>query len=122
MTRMPSDATLTKTERNKVFGVVEKSGLSPLDFSWSEVEERQALHRDVAVTVSRLTHGPTSYFFQFGLNYVEFCPGAIKKQEFNRHEDFWPNKQAVLKEWLIRVREEIEAPDLWAAISNSRSL
>jgi len=66
--------------------------------------------------VTRLTHSPTGYYCIFGAHEITICPGFKKKIESSRHDDDWERKAKTCQFWLIRVRSENEAPDLFKSL------
>jgi hypothetical protein len=72
--------------------------------------------------VSVLTHRPTGHCCIFGAYTVTFCPGTNKKIEDFGHDDKWPKKQFLCRKWLVALKEEVDAPDLWATIGQEKSL
>jgi hypothetical protein len=112
-----TDATLTKTERNCILGLVDKFGPPANEFVWSTGERHGYLDGSGGFyTVSILTHRPTGFYCIFGGENVTICPGVIKKVEDIDHEDKWATREKVCVMWLGIVRQEAEAPDLWAAL------
>jgi hypothetical protein len=64
---MPTDATLTKTERNRILGEMRKIELNPSEFEWSHKRsEEYNGYNDVDYNVSCLTHTGTGFYFKFG--------------------------------------------------------
>jgi hypothetical protein len=118
-----TDATLTKTERNCILGLVNESGPPANEFVWSTGERHGYLDGSGSFyTVSILTHRPTGYYCIFGGENVTICPGVITKVEDIDHEDKWSTREKVCAMWLGIVRQEAEAPDLWASIAQETAL
>jgi len=69
-----------------------------------------------------LTHRPTGFFCMFGAHTVTTSPGHNKKVEDSRHEDIWLNKENACGKWLVIVKSEVDAPDLWATIGQEKAL
>jgi hypothetical protein len=51
-----------------------------------------------------------------------FSPGQHLKTEVQSHDHDWQVKGRHLKSWLQRIKQEHEAPDLWAEIGKERAL
>jgi len=84
---MAIDATLTRVDKNRIFLLVEKSGIDPTEFRW-DVEESQeagAGYGSVSYQSSRLTHIPTGFYFKFGGMLVICSPGETRKVEAKIH-------------------------------------
>ncbi len=56
-----------------------------------------------------------------GLNVV-YSPGTTRKEEREEHRDSWENRYSSFRAWLSCLRNEIDAPDLWAAIGQEKAL
>lgn len=121
---MPTDATLTRTEKNLVLKHIQECRFDPADFRWIDIESKE--HGGTGsirqFSASRLIHSPTQYYFTFGGYDVEYSPGSRRKVESDRHYDNWQAKEHQLQQWLHRLKKEVEAPDLWAAVGNERAL
>jgi hypothetical protein len=121
---MPKDATLTKVQKNEVFRRVSGASLRPEAFEWvTELMPEYEMGRKTDdYSVSTLRHRSTGYFFTFGQYRVRFSPGIKTKVELEDHNLEWNRKFQLLAVWLRVVKEEDEAPDLWAAIESERAL
>src|ERR1700691_2213770 len=120
---MATDATLTKIEMNRILKVVAEHGPPASEFLWSE--RRQEEWVDVAscsYRVSILTHRPTGFYLILGAHGITMSPGLNKKVVGYRHDDSFEKKEDLCAKWLILVKEEAEAPDLWASIIDEKSL
>jgi hypothetical protein len=119
----PIDVTLTKSEKNIVFGWLTSAKFLPADFEWQEHELGEDTRRGVMwSTASTLFHRPTRYYFNFGRAYCKFVPGTKSKVEIQEHASDWANRAAYFHLWLCRLREEVDAPDLWATIGQEKAL
>ncbi len=120
---MPTDATLTKGEKNLIFEMIQRRGFDPADFDWREMksEEWSGLFID-HFTVSQLIHSATGYYFTFGGHTVTACPGKLRKIESEVHKDDWTIKSGAFDSWLTRLKAEVEAPDLWVTIGQEKVL
>ena len=118
-----TDATLTKTERNTIFKLVGEYGPSPNEFNWTERQQDE--WSDMSswpYRVSVLTHTPTGYYCTFGAHSVTTCPGLKSKVEHYRHEDDWSRKESACGRWLVELKIEVDAPDLWASMARETAL
>ena len=112
-----TDATLTKTEKNRILKLIRKYGPPPDDFEWSEMQREEYSYMACRpYKASVLTHRPTGYYCIFGGHNVTTSPGLTKKVQDTKHEDQWENKENACGKWLIVVKVEVDAPDPWAAL------
>jgi hypothetical protein len=117
------DVTLTKTEKNAVFNWLEAAKFDPADFEWSETQHEEATHRgSFSFKASTITHRHSGYWFGFGGIYCSFVPGLRMRNEVEEHLNDWSTKAASFHLWLHRLRQEVDAPDLWATIGQEKVL
>ena len=118
-----TDATLSKTEKNRILKLIIEYGPPENGFQWSE-EQREELcymaYRSYKASV--LTHRPTGYYCIFGGHNVTTSPGLSRKVQDTEHEDQWDKKENACGKWLIQVKIEVDAPDLWASIVQETAL
>ena len=118
-----TDATLTKTQKNQILKLILEDGPPPSDFQWTEKQQEEFSSMSYwPYKVSVLTHCPTGYYCTFGAHSVTTCPGITKKVEEFPHHDKWNEKENACGRWLIDLKEEVEAPDLWASIGQEKVL
>ncbi len=105
---------LTKKQRNDVFKWLDAAGWSPERFQWDMAEAGEDV---LAALVYR---ADTDYLFAIdpfapGDITVNYRPGAdaIQTQEDELH---WSGVETHLVMWLHALRDELEEPDLWAAL------
>jgi hypothetical protein len=125
MVAMPeaTDATLTRIEKNGVFELVVKFGPPPSEFCWTEKQEQYSPYVNAPTyRVSVLTHQPTGYYCVFGAHALTLSPGLSEKVEFYKHREDVRQKIERCAKWLIDLKAEAEAPDLWASIIDEKSL
>lgn len=111
---------LLPSQRNDVFTRVVSAGLRPGEFEWTEWAS------DVVnnLTVNALTHELSEdYWFQFdrnsrGEHIAVFAPGSETHKEM-RSPGSWENQLGYVDQWLVYLRREIEAPDLWSDVASS---
>ena len=118
-----TDATLTRIQKNTILQLIFEYGPPPDDFQWSEKQQEEWSNMSPKpYRVSVLTHRATGYFCIFGAYTLTFSPGVSKKVQDVDHENEWQKKQFVCCKWLVAVKEEVEAPDLWATIGQEKAL
>jgi hypothetical protein len=118
-----TDATLTKTEKNRILKLILEYGPPPDDFEWSEAQREEYTYMTYRpYKVSVLTHRPTGYYCIFGGHNVTTSPGITKKVQDYGHEDRWDQKENACGRWLIDIKLEVEAPDPWASIGQEKVL
>ncbi len=119
--------TLLQTQRNAVLSVLRQEGLEPSDFKWQEAVSRTVEGRMVSV----LIHRPSKYSYKFDFVYEAFrhwhqaiySPGEESSQGYSRTFLTWKDHLEVIRtEWLPNLKREIEAPDLWAVVSQEKQL
>jgi hypothetical protein len=118
-----TDVTLTKIEKNRILKLILEYGPPADEFQWSEKQREEysyMAYRPYRVSV--LTHHPTGYYCIFGGHNVMTSPGLNKKVEEFDHEDRWEKKENACGRWLVDVKLEVEAPDLWASIGQEKAL
>jgi hypothetical protein len=76
--------------------------------------------------VEALVHRPTGYSFEFGVDkngslWAFFQPGPDGSRK-GEHAGNWDWVSSYARQWIERVREEHNAPDLWAAVADQREL
>lgn len=114
---------LLKTQTNEILKAIRERGLNPSEFQWTECDSKHKPN----LRVSSLVHRPTGYyfvfdFFRYGIRHVgERSPGMDASVETERTEH-WANQCEYAMEWLGLLKQELEAPDLWAAISQETKL
>jgi hypothetical protein len=107
------DFTVLRRQRSEVADILENVGLPPVEFSWSNETGRF----DNTLTVSRLVHVPTGYFFTFDFigyenNHYAICSpgaGAVPVGDYGTGD--WPHQRTAVAEWAARLRAEVETPD-----------
>lgn len=120
------DHELTPKQKNHVVLAIRAAGFRPTDFSWEEEPSRATTGRRPPFLVPALDHRSTGYAFAFdvdrmGRHYATFRPG-LDGPTTHTNADDWENVKVYLAKWLLEVRENIEAPDLWAEAERERHL
>jgi hypothetical protein len=116
-----TDVTLTRTQKNTIFKLLTEAHFDPADFEWTE----HPLNEDTSMGIvqsraSTLFHRPTQYYFTFGRIYSRFVPGTKNKVEAKARTNDAPAD--CFRLWLRRLRQEVDAPDLWATIGQEKAL
>lgn len=119
---------LTRTQKNAVLGLIRDIGLDPAEFVWDEdySDVVQVSLRQQRPTVEILSHGPTNYWFKFGIDergslWSVFYPGSEGPKD-RAHSGSWEQVRNRARQSLEQVREEYEAPDMWAALEEQHGL
>ncbi len=126
MTRAQATAKyiLPKTQRNDVLQIIHAAKLSAPDFEWQEKTLAPIpLVADEGL-VSVLVHMPTGYFFLFDArnrHMVEFSPG-VETPSDGGSPGAWAGVLQYVGRWAARLKQEVDAPDLWAEIGKERAL
>jgi len=117
--------TLLRSQQNQVRALVERAGLDPGQFHWTQVQEYVAFDgSDTYGVVSKLVHQPTSYYFLFTFrihvsgrqHFSTYSPGE-ETRIVEQYCDSWEAQVEDVFTWLAVLRREVEAPDLWGAIA-----
>ena len=113
---------LLPSQKNVLFNAIRNTGLDPGDFYWEE--QPSSHYKDTKVSI--LVHRTSGYFFLFDNHWRtaeqfigKFSPGADITVESYASPCF-PFSQML--EWIGNVKQQIEEPNLWATISDERSL
>lgn len=132
---MADDVRLLKIERNAVLEIVQKFGLDPGEFSWeiTNFHEYSNSGDTLHCNSSKLSHGSSGFYYTFGSYTDEYSPGyrdRVETADVTDHRSSfldpsdtkWGKRSKALQMWLGALREEIEAPDLWACIGQEKAL
>jgi len=113
------DSFLLKSQRNEVLKLIQKNKLNPVDFEWTVLRNVYGGHIG-----SKLIYKDTEYYFDFSIDrnrhYCSFSPGEHTPSE-NGSSDYWEDQLGYFKEWLIYLKREINAQDLWEVISSEKN-
>lgn len=113
---------LLRSQTNAVLELIQAAELQPSDFSWREETSGRT-----GKAVPVLEHTPTGYYFKFEIHpsnrdhACEFSPGEDIRVSF-QYPGSWEGLLNYLSLWLLNLKREIEAPDLWSAVSKERAL
>jgi hypothetical protein len=112
---------LLKSQANEVFNALRTNGWNPADFEWQDTQG----HASGQTTISKLVHKSSGYYFTFdnggGNVYSNFTPGDERESGATDFGQFIGQLAGLVK-WLSFVKREMEAPDLWGAISQESNL
>lgn len=112
---------LLKSQMNEVLLLVKRVGLNPSNFDWGKSGNLVGASRLVSV----LRHKPGNWRFRFELNgeahVAIFSPGATTPEE-RRNTGSWDLQLDAVLDWLTFLKREIDAPDLWALLSQDAAI
>ena len=126
---MASDERLLTTEKDVIFRFVQHSGLPVSCFEWRENLrfEEPVMNMGMSQTkASVLLYVPSEFTYTFGQFSDQLFPGVMERIE--RRDVYKKNglagrlrlRNEAILDWLKRVKEEVNAPDLWAEMQKSR--
>jgi hypothetical protein len=102
--------TLLRSQRSRVFEMLQDAGLEPAEFSWAKEEIVGGL------LVSRLNYREGTYYFQFSSHELNAwcvaCPGWYRSVDYEYPKD-WQEQEGVFRNWASHLKREIQVPDLW---------
>jgi hypothetical protein len=117
-----------KSQANEVYEVIREDGFDVSEFVWRERDGTMVAD----VRVSELVHRSSGYYFIFDwhdrglpgsrlVQWAEFSPGedAVVEQQF---PGSWDGQLGYLGKWLLYLRRELEAPDLWNSITQQAAV
>jgi len=120
------DFRLTKTARTHVYDAIAEVGLNPQEFRWTDVSEKRGY---TVFNMSRITHVPTDYFFQFtasdygnGTHLGAQWTPPSSVGEYEVVADSLNEQLYTCLQWLTTVKKEHESVDVWAALQNETKL
>jgi hypothetical protein len=109
---------LRTRERNAVHAAIERLGLDPVEFTWSD-------RLSAGSIVESIEHAPTDSYFTLGVSddgtyyFGEFEPGNVAQvQRFGGLN--WPDAEANLRAWLGNIQTEFAEADRWAEVDHAR--
>lgn len=115
---------LLQSQKNAVFNAIRQHELNPSDFAW---QRRPSAHRS-EIRVDAISYRPSAkkYYFEFGFSglgrFAAFRPGWEVAVEVRRDIRSWDEHLRILNSWVSSLRREVEAPDLWATVSQEKAL
>jgi hypothetical protein len=115
---------LSRLELNEIHDLVVHAGLLTTDFTWSDVKETYFHHLDFShrPTGSQLTIS-SSPSLSNARRYT-WWPKITSASSSPTHDAdtrSWPEAKSLISKWLLVVRENHEAPDLWRLSQQERA-
>lgn len=120
------DRTLLRSQRNDIFQAIQKVGLTPSDFTFTEVKSQFT-----DSTVSRFTYNHEPFYFIFD-NYMDrddqfswdcfACPHFDRRKPYECVRYTWVEILSEATTWLSVVQREVTAPDLWLSLAQEKEL
>jgi hypothetical protein len=111
--------TLLRSQRNRVFELLQEAGLEPAEFSWAKEEIAGG------IVVSRLNYRDGAHYFQFSSHELNAwcvaCPGRYRSLDYEYPKD-WNEQQGVFRSWAACLKREIEVPDPWGALAKYQAV
>jgi len=123
-----TDVRLVPTELNAIFGVIATANIPSTNFEWKEFDgTEQVGHRQTtSYRGSELACRNSDFFYRSGIAIDRFSPGEKTRIGYSPVGQFgaskWQVRLTTVAEWAHRLKEELEAPDLWAEVMATRSL
>jgi hypothetical protein len=125
---MIEDERLLTTEKDVIFKFVERYGLPVSCFEWKvnpRFEEPVVMAGITITQASVLAYAPSGFTYTFGKFYSQLFPGMLERVE---RRDVYKNglagrlryRNSAVLDWLKRVKEEVNAPDLWTKMQENR--
>lgn len=108
---------LLRSQKNLILQAIVEAGFNPSNFHWSEQESSR-----YKVIISVLNYTSSGYFFSFDYNFVStFSPDETMLVN-TQNLGSWDLQWQVLQSWLVCLKRETEAPDLWSTIAQESEL
>lgn len=106
-----------------MFQTIQQHGFDPRDFERTEeIRSEQSGRTNHTFLVSAIIHPSSNYHFIFGAMHVTFSPGLFSRTQNEPSVRGWGMKQSLFEVWLRRLRQEVDAPDLWDSLKRERLL
>jgi hypothetical protein len=101
---------LLRSQRSRVFTLLQEAALEPAEFSWTKEEIVGG------ILVSRLNYRAGTYYFQFSSAelgaWCVACPGRYRALDYDYPKD-WHEQESVFRNWTSHLKREIQIPDPW---------
>jgi hypothetical protein len=111
--------TLLRSQRRRVFELLQDAGLEPAEFSWAKEEIAGG------IMVSRLNHRDGTHYFQFSSHELNAwcvaCPGRYRSMDCEYPKD-WQEQEGVFRNWAAGLKREIEMPDPWGRLAKYQAV
>jgi hypothetical protein len=106
--------TLLRSQRSRVFELLQEGQLEPAEFSWAKEEIVGS------ILVSRLNYREGTYYFQFSSHELNAwcvaCPGRFRSMDYEYPKD-WQEQEGVFRNWTKFLKREVEFPDYWGEMA-----
>lgn len=100
----PAMGLLLTTQTDEIFRTIQKAGFDPREFRLDRATDS-------------VTYIPKKeYACDIGEHYVRYRPGANSAEQIDRAIQDWTLKRESVRRWLVNLRRELEAEDLWASL------
>lgn len=122
MSRHTERRPLTKLQRNQVLELIVRVSLDPHDFAWTERPTWDDGSGDITPLI---THVPSGYYFHFGFSsssLVGRWSPPLRGVEIERGFHDWDALAEVFFAWLHLVKADVDAPDMWAALTAEQAI
>jgi hypothetical protein len=114
---MLKNYTLLKSQKHRVYELLQQGGLEPAEFSWVKEEIAGSL------IVSRLNYRDGTSYFQFSSHEVNAwctaCPGQFRHLDYE-YPKSWEEQEGVFKKWVACLKREVASPDPWEELAKYR--
>ncbi len=111
--------TLLRSQRSRVFELLQEAHLEPAEFSWAKEEIAGG------IVVSRLNHRDGTHYFQFSSHELNAwcvaCPGRYRSMDYEYPKD-WQEQEGVFRNWTAYLKREIELPDPWGTLAKYQAV
>jgi hypothetical protein len=121
---MGEERLLLRTQKNEILQRITDLKLNPIHFEFHRVKSEVV----TGCVVTKLFHKPTRYYFTFDFSMYsneEFFIKYFLTEESKKHVEFikpWTFVMGNVVDWLMVIKREIEAPNLWATILEEKKL
>jgi hypothetical protein len=109
--------TLLRSQRTRVFTLLQEAALEPAEFSWAKEEIVGG------ILVSRLNYREGTYYFQFSSDelgaWCAACPGRYRSIDYEYPKD-WQEQEGHFRSWTSHLKREVEVPDPWDILAKYR--
>jgi hypothetical protein len=113
--KQPEEKFLTRVHKNEVFAEIQRLKLDPADFRW----ERVVQEGSYGTLISRLVHVPTKFHFTFSFSGEYYTSQWWPPQGYGAKvlslDKSWEDQAKCAFNWLVVVKKEADAPDLWGS-------
>lgn len=111
--------TLLRSQRSRVFELLQEGQLEPAEFSWAKEEIAGS------ILVSRLNYREGTYYFQFSSHELNawsvVCPGRYRSMDYEYPKD-WQEQEGVFRNWMRFLKREVEFPDYWGEMAKYQAV